>query len=133
MAPPAPLIQRTAEPTATTLVPTDIGGLPEDLWHLIGQQPPTPTGERAADPLPASPTPTPAITHQVIQRESESEGTAETAVAPAGEGAEAGSSDDGPEKEEVDIEELSRQVYAELKRRLAADMERERGRYTRHW
>lgn len=133
MAPPIPFIQRTAEPTTTPLVSTEIGGLPEDLWHLIGQQPPAPAGEKDAEP-PASPASATAVTHQFIQREPESEPAAETAMAPSGEGTPGeGAADAGPEQEDVDIEELSRQVYAELKRRLAADMERERGRYAPHW
>ncbi|MFO7540340.1 MAG: hypothetical protein R6X32_20060 [Chloroflexota bacterium] len=117
--PPPPVIQRQKE--AAQLVPTEIGDLPADLWQLIGQQPPD---SAAAPPAPA------ANSSNYIQRQPETMGAA---VEQREESAESDTNAEDEAKETVDVDELARQVYAQLKQQLAADKERERGRFVSDW
>ena len=119
-------------------VPTEIGPLPQDLWRLIGQQPPqqesapgspihpivsrTPEKKRSA---PKVETPQP--------RSGDSPKISESFIAPPapfiqraeieGEAAsqESGSDEQAPE---LDTDELARKVYAEIKHRLTTEWER---------
>ncbi len=118
IAPPA------AEPKS---VATQIGDLPEDLWHLIGQEPPVSPEEgnqtQFADTSLLSPT---AVTSQtsIVQREPEPTSEPEPPEAmPDEEGS------GGKEESEIDTDKLARQVYKEIKQRLAVEWERMRGRY----
>ncbi len=148
-----PTIQRQPEAAAAELVPTEIGGLPPDLWTLIGQPPPAVMapaahpppaaatvmakregdGATAVDHVPDAPvTATPDLSEYIQLEEGGESGTANgavTAVPDAG-GEEAGEKKEG---EEVDINELARQVYARLRGQLIIEREREHGRLQKQW
>jgi hypothetical protein len=121
------------------VVPTEIGPLPGDLWNLVGaptppvtnaapqgrpalneisrweEQSPVTGADPAASPLGQS------GQAQVVQRQVASPATAEpgSAAPPAGEAASEKQTGD-----DMDIEELARQVYNELKHRLGLEWER---------
>jgi hypothetical protein len=121
------------------VVPTEIGPLPGDLWNLVGaptppvtnaapqgrpalneisrweEQSPVTGADPAASPLSQS------GQAQVVQRQVASPATAEpgSAAPPAGEAASEKQTGD-----DMDIEELARQVYNELKHRLGLEWER---------
>jgi hypothetical protein len=99
-----------AEKESLPDVETEIGTLPADLWELIDRRPPPPeTGRPVTVAAPA------------LQRAPAAELAAP--VGPA-ETADAKREVDGPE---VDVDELARQVYAQLRRRLLVEWERLRG------
>lgn len=146
-----PAIQRQPE-SVVGLVPTEIGALPPDLWTIIGQPPPTTavTGPQATpghqmvmakrdgeggtavspattpDTLTNTP-PTPDLSDYIQLAEG---GEASSPAAPV-EGGEA--AEEKKEDEEVDINELARQVYAHIRNQLTIDRERERGRLIHKW
>ena len=131
---------------ATGLVETEIGSLPGDLWRLIGETPPGAAQPAAAstdrktgrDNLaipapelrlghPAPPirvalgVPSPAT---VVQRQAEPASDAPTGGSPG-----PGQLADGlqqPTIPEVDLQELARKVYQEIKHKLAIEWERRR-------
>jgi hypothetical protein len=132
---------------APTMVETEIGPLPGDLWELIGE--PVPTNETPspakspAQPLPdarsegepptrAAPAvepeaPTPVA--PVPSRPASSPTTVQRAEAPTD--VETETESQSPETDErsdggVDVDELARRVYGEVRRRLAVEMERMR-------
>jgi len=144
------------------LVPTEIGDLPPDLWTLIGQPTPAgpSTQPQAADvgktvmakregegttaalataPLPfpemsrlATPDPSEYIQREAVEEEAESR--TQTTDAPLVQGGEGGAeAEEKKEAEEVDINELARQVYAHIRGQLAVEKERERGRLKPNW
>jgi hypothetical protein len=122
------------------LVPTEIGELPTDLWRLIGQEPPlaaptppSPLQRQAESGLePALPAVLPA------ERKSRAEGQYVTYQAPTTlqraeapettEPAPQASDDEAGDAEGANLDELSRRVYQEVKRRLANEWERMRRR-----
>lgn len=153
-----PTIQRQPE-SEVGLVPTEIGALPPDLWTLIGQPSPAiaatetqaqpgqqtvmakrdgegttatfPASVQTVTPVPDVPAitaPTPDLS-DYIQLEEGSEASS-PAVAP-GEGGEV--TEGKKEGEEIDINELARQVYAHIRNQLTIDRERERGRLIHKW
>lgn len=155
----SPTVQRQTE-AAVGLVPTEIGTLPPDLWTLIGQQPPevtasrevmaspeamapappmsagSPVVQRSADgvatavpPLRDAPTSSPSVLSDYIQLEEGEEASRPTAA--PGEGGE--ETAEKKENEEIDINELARQVYAHIRNQLTIDKERERGRLIHKW
>ena len=107
-------------------VATQIGELPEDLWHLIGQEPPAPQKEskqtEIEDTSLLSPT---AVTPQTPIVQKEPEPTSEPEPPKAMPDEEGG----GGEESEIDTDQLARQVYTEIKQRLAVEWERIRGHY----
>jgi hypothetical protein len=135
------------QPESQDMIQTEIGDLPADLWRLIGQQPPVARPSPSLTSSPATPTQTARLaapqaaqvatpsSTPVVQREMASEavgsavGGVETAVSSLTDG----EPEADQKAQEVDIDELSRQVYAQLKRRLTAEKERERGRLTHNW
>lgn len=152
----SPTIQRQPE-SEVGLVPTEIGALPPDLWTLIGQQPPVavatetqaPPGNQTVmakrdvegatatftasaqteAPIPDVVT-VPALDFSdYIQLEEGGEASS-PAAAPDGGGEE---TEEKKEDEEVDINELARQVYAHIRQQLTIDRERERGRLVHKW
>ncbi len=153
-----PTIQRQPE-SEVGLVPTEIGALPPDLWTLIGQPlPATAVTEPQATPghqmvmakrdgegttavspasvqtvapvldAPAITTPAPDLSDYIQLEEG---GEASSPAAVPGEGGE--ETEEKKEGEEVDINELARQVYAHIRNQLTIDRERERGRLMHKW
>ena len=139
----------------TEFVATEIGPLPVDLWQILGKAPPPAEPGQAAVPQSAGATPAQRIVqHSRIteganeaanapvtttigqQQQSVQRQTAAAAAPseeltspaqtdsnqPAQDGADAG------EDNEIDIQALSRQVYAEIRRRLVVERERLRSR-----
>jgi hypothetical protein len=150
--PPVSTIQRQPESESGTvgLVPTEIGALPPDLWTLIGQPLPTmavqetqpPAGQpvvmakREGDgvsPMPDSPIASAPDLSDYIQLEGGGEGGAATTAVPGADGAGGEETEEKKEGEKVDINELARQVYAQLRGQLMIERERERGRLTHTW
>ncbi|MCP4360643.1 MAG: hypothetical protein GY796_21760 [Chloroflexi bacterium] len=144
--PPTQTIQRTAVPETADSAPatekpaqetvlTEIGELPADLWQLIGDQPPSKTEQAAVAPSAVQPTAQlqPAVTHTFVQREAapapvEDSAPLSTDVADNGPTAAEGEEESEAKKEELDVDDLARQVYGQVKRRLAVEWERTRGR-----
>lgn len=113
------VIQRQAPAT----IQTDVGPLPSDLWQLMGKEPPPSGSIATAMPLVQRSTVPPDVDpNLVIQRAVAIEPITAIVQAPStpdqGEGGEEG-------EPNVDTDELARQVYAQLKRRLSAEMERQ--------
>jgi hypothetical protein len=135
--------------TSEATVATEIGELPSDLWRLIGAQPPTSFKQEASTPpaptaaetinedtKPAQP---PGMPPTFIQRAESEQAAAEQAAAeqaaadltpsleapaaPSKEGNETG------QEEEVNMDELARQVYSDIKERMTIEWERTRGRF----
>jgi hypothetical protein len=139
----ATTLQRAAEPSAVPLssgegamVATEIGPLPADLWSLLDQQPPGELLAGVQDGLPASqplhdaaagehlPAELPGTVHPTpatLQRQMEAAVAAEAMPATRESAAETPGSETA-----VDINELTRRVYAEIRRRLAVEWERTR-------
>jgi hypothetical protein len=138
-----------AQPAAASrLIPTQAGPLPADLWDLLGEKPPEPeqpsvepaAGEKSDQPaplqsnaasqasavnqastsavrLPVSPGPA------LIQRKLEDVPPPPETVNPAAEST-AQKPAEKAAAPKIDVDDLARQVYSELKRRLAVEMER---------
>lgn len=123
-----------------TVVQTDIGPLPADLWQLLddgrspappsdgpGQQDTTPLPRQSPDPAPLQrapeadpPAPSPSLAQSAITQATQ---VAENEMVVEG--------DDETDHEEpaaIDIDALARQVLTRLRRRLAVEWERGRGR-----
>ncbi len=117
---------------------TEIGPLPVDLWELIGESPP------AVRPQPMQ-TASPAASGMPVQRESLApQNGKKIPEAPAGfvqrqvepgaavsqgaSGAADSASQAGQPQAEIDMDELARRVYGEVKKRLALEWERMRRR-----
>lgn len=127
-----PPVEEAEEPTA---VPTEIGPLPGDLWRLIGQPLPGPQGVEAEKPAnqgaqttagasqPASPGPSaspPPAPPVVLQCQ-----PAEPPAAPPPPDSRAGEAAPQDEQEaEIDLDDLTRQVWERVKRRLRIERER---------
>jgi hypothetical protein len=138
------------------MVQTEIGPLPADLWHLIGESPPRrpppvtapsrpgpvtadreATVKRAVAAAEAHPAPlAPPRPEQpaaqgsaatLIQRLPD-EGGVETGEAAVSETETAAASGERGPAEEPDVDELARRVYAEIKRRFSVEWERARQR-----
>lgn len=115
------------KPEPASTVPTEIGELPQDLWQLIGKDPPPAPvkTETTIAPEQHSAVPEQAANETTtIQRQPENMAEVETADPPAPEE----NLDDEVEGEGVDVDELARRVYSDLKRRLSVEWERTRGR-----
>lgn len=155
LAPAKPTPPTRQRPDQAHMVPTEIGQLPSDLWHLLGEKPPSPQARPTAAPEVAAPIqrevtaatlpaeteappdsraglrePGRLLTQQfappVLQRvESESRTAGDAAEGVTEEATEQDEAEDGAE---IDIEALARKVLPEIKRRLAIDWERGRGR-----
>jgi hypothetical protein len=125
------------------LVPTEIGPLPEDLWNLVGAPTP-PVTNAAPTKRPASgevlkleeqsslnsasfPASQPGQTGQspLVQRQANPPEGAAPASSPPATGKGTVEEQAG---EDINIEELARQVYSELKHRLGLEWERLRRR-----
>lgn len=125
------------------LVATEIGPLPKDLWNLVGARPPVgkeesspavsgsiaaavPEAQRSHLGEAHSTTPLNVTSQRpLVQRQSASPPTSEQADAPA---TPEGARDEEQAGEEMDIEELARKVYSELRYRLELEWERLRRR-----
>ena len=137
--------QTGSPPVQRQTVETEIGPLPADLWHLLGQKPPggsEPAAQQAQPPTQsqiqraiehASKPAQPPVPQQMVttfpppgfvQRVEDTTATqAPAEEEPAGEG--------GAETQEegkMDTDELARKVYAQIKRRLLVEWERLRRR-----
>lgn len=138
------------------MVETDIGPLPSDLWHLLGETPPgisaqepfepasrpqpasTAAVMRAVEAAESSPVPALRITPHVplamdksrttIQRDQATESPETTTTQAPGEASETEATAESL-TEDLDTDELSRRVYAEIKRRLSIEWERIRRRF----
>jgi len=140
-------LDRPEDSLRPPMVETEIGTLPADLWHLIGQEPPQPQASQPAQgPLvqrqpgaeagslpvdtagrqaqvtahPAAPI----VTYQISAPVQRAEAADAAPAAAAGEGAEGEAADGG-----LNMDELSRRVYQEVKRRLENEWERMRRRF----
>lgn len=115
---PADVSPAQAPAPGPPLVETEIGPLPGDLWELIGKEPPAP--EQVA-PAPVA----------AVQRRPAEAG----AAAPVEDVVDDAAPEEAPPaavaagESEIDVDELARQVYAQLKRRLVVEWERLRGRF----
>lgn len=115
------VIQRQPMPQPTT-VPTEIGELPGDLWELIGKRPPenkqqsTINSERITEY---------GTRNTSIQREPAEDQEVETAVSPTDEPANPA---EQAESANINLDDLARRVYADLRTRLTVEWERARGR-----
>ncbi len=128
--PPSP---SPATPPPPAKVATEIGELPGDLWRLIGQEPPKTAGSGTAVTNTAPPTTLmqpDAPPSATIQR-AEAEPAPAEELAPAPEAPPASPREGGEtgQAAEVDVDELARQVYGELKERMSIEWERTRGRF----
>lgn len=108
--PSAPRRQNTATPPPATPVPTEIGPLPADLWTLLGETPPASTAP-----------PPPVIMRSVDTAPAPAPQLAPAAPAPAPDASPTADAEDG-----INVDELARRVYDQLKRRLSTDWERTR-------
>jgi hypothetical protein len=117
-------------------IETEIGPLPADLWHLIGQEPPRQASAEIQPPdsFEAAPARTTAAVASlplgarapVIQRQEESRTAPAEPGLPESEAGAAASATSS--SEEVDVDELARRVYREVKRRMSLEWERMRKR-----
>jgi len=154
---PAVQRQADSAPTgAPTMIPTPIGDLPSDLWTLIGQKPPgrkqapattgglapasRPDVQRAIaaaeapPPRPVGAEPATALARQPAAPAATLpfaplplQPRVDSGSAPAVQREESGEVT-GPAEAGIDLEQLSEQVYNEIRRRLAVEWERGRGR-----
>lgn len=130
-------------PETADAVPTEIGPLPADLWQLLGQAPPPSqpaadspetvmraietaetTGQASVETSAESVSPP--ASPPSVQRQAAPVTKAETEPAPGRTEAEAGDKESEPSQ--VDVDELARRVYSDIKRRLSVEWERVRGR-----
>lgn len=122
--------------TAPYLVPTEIGDLPSDLWQMLGETPPQPKPavQRTADTPPGRPAqtdpPPKLVTVEFhapdIQQVGDLGGSSRESAG-SGQGDQEDSGNEEGEGE-IDVAEIARQVYPEIRRRLQVDWERGRGR-----
>jgi hypothetical protein len=121
-------------------VATEIGDLPGDLWRLIGAKPPAASPGQRPPAVPevteSEPERTTAVTQAkiapptIIQRvESEQTPAAELSPTTAAPPSPESEQDEAGQNEEIDINELARQVYGEIKDRMTIEWERTRGRF----
>ncbi len=119
------------------LVPTAIGDLPSDLWQMLGETPPPKQAvQRTADRAPARPVrrepPQALVTEEFhppdIQQARAPVTSARQPVDSDEGGQEEAAGEEGEGGGEIDVTELARQVYPEIRRRLQVDWERGRGR-----
>ncbi|MFO7682491.1 MAG: hypothetical protein R6X34_20835 [Chloroflexota bacterium] len=126
--------------TPSDTVATEIGDLPGDLWRLIGAKPPTaPPGQRSpavSEVTEREPAQTTAVTQAkttpptIIQRvESEQPPVADLSPTTEAPPSPESEQDEAGQNEEIDINELARQVYGEIKDRMTIEWERTRGRF----
>ncbi|MFO7681814.1 MAG: hypothetical protein R6X34_17360, partial [Chloroflexota bacterium] len=135
--------------TPSDTVATEIGDLPGDLWRLIGAKPPAmPTARSPEQPpplprFPAAPegtereaAQTTAVTQAkaapptIIQRvESEQPPAADLSPTTEAPPSPESEQDEAGQNEEIDINELARQVYGEIKDLMTIEWERTRGRF----
>jgi len=141
-----PNIRNDASP-----VPTEIGPLPQDLWHLIGQEPPQHgevvhpkvenitsrkiEGSRSRPKDQVSSLTRPEITSEFESVSRKEKGPILEPPSPiiqrkaAVNESSSQQSDSDEEQSEVDTDELARKVYAEIKRRLTTEWERFRNHF----
>lgn len=117
-----------------SLVPTEIGPLPEDLWSLIGEQVPSENTPARQDSLSTQGHPAPEAA--VVQRMQSNlaspqlPSAAAPDISPAAQGAPAtpvpqqGTTGQTPPVANVDVDELSRQVYQQIRTKLQVEWER---------
>ncbi|PID86685.1 MAG: hypothetical protein CSB13_03065 [Chloroflexi bacterium] len=135
-------------------VATEIGDLPSDLWRLIGAEPPPVSQQPAPTTQPQPPTLSPAaktndletppqqmMTPNTVQSafisRSEATQTSDEArivedITPPTEAPPAPNSEQTeaePDAAEINMDELARQVYGEIKDRMSIEWERSRGRF----
>jgi hypothetical protein len=148
IAPALPLQRFKDESSSPEMVGTQIGSLPADLWQLIGENPPArePSAPaaihspaqsrpkqmqnsasqvmRAPDSSFTAQADSPSHQSQAIQHQAEPTAAPVQAVA----GREPASREDQeePADQEVDIQELAKKVYSEIKQKLALEWERRR-------
>lgn len=148
---PRPAMQRKAAPQddarkeaperkSEAVVPTDIGPLPADLWQLLDEErsPAPPSDEPAQE----NTTPLARQSQEPAPVQREPEATPPSPLPPLAQGAitqatqaadnemevQGGDETDHDESSEIDIDALARQVLTRLRRRLAVEWERGRGR-----
>jgi hypothetical protein len=135
-----------------TLVPTEIGPLPADLWHLLGEKPPSVTessgqarsnqesdistlernrtGRQQYEKTTPSNDRKPRESSLEIQRQPAQAGDGSDLLSrptPTTPGSTGAGGERGAEKPaELDLDELARQVYQEIRRLLAVERERRR-------
>lgn len=128
-----PEVQRDSVEKGAPSIPTDIGTLPADLWELIGEQPPQSENFFTDQQSPALSTENVNIHSASNIRQPDTvvdtlESVVHTAV-PSTDPPSDSSEEEGEQPEEADVDELARQVYAEIKRRLMIEWERTRGKF----
>jgi len=149
------VINETEQKPDSKLVHTDIGPLPADLWTILKQKSPTsgeindvqdqssqPRQESDLSPLKLgeakeresfSEKPStqgiPDITPPTIQRTVSQVGAISADASPTERSGESHQEGEPSQLAEADIDELSRRVYAEIRRQLVVEWERSRNRY----
>ncbi|MGD2077234.1 MAG: hypothetical protein PVH18_02565, partial [Chloroflexota bacterium] len=139
-------------PSEPRMIQTEIGALPSDLWRLMGEQPPAPrpgppapqsrptttqrkatdarldAAARAAESQTMVAEPSGLVTQffgpPVIQR-------VEEETRPSEQSDDTGAEGEQPQEDGLTLDHLARLILPEIKRRLAIDNERSRGRFGR--
>ena len=129
-----------AEEDQTAMVQTEIGPLPEDLWEILGE--PVPTEEVPSDTRPTL------MEHRTEERNIDTEpetppsplsnlerptrrptGVVQRAEAPTTETSETPAETGEKPEDSLDIDELARRVYGEVRRRIDVEFERMRSHF----
>jgi hypothetical protein len=124
------------------LVSTEVGDLPSDFWEYLGEKPPPPSSEKSSSQADVGALSPPDLqratepSQPLVTQEFPLAGVQRVAAPEQGRGDSSGGAEDSGEteetssdKQELDISELARQVFPEIKRRLNVDWERGRGQF----
>ncbi|MGB3714977.1 MAG: hypothetical protein WA996_11165 [Candidatus Promineifilaceae bacterium] len=147
------ITQPEPRPQIPETVTTEIGELPSDFWHYLGEEPPTPTVPQPRVDGPQVATQVATLQRsdvvatappQVLEYSQPTKTLGLEEVLPwiqrtdSGEQAESGGdesesevvdADEGGAAEDVDIEKLARDILPIIKRKLSIEWERNRGRF----